>query len=71
MTLTWACGHRGTVKDSVTDAPICVCGERRIQRVTAPVPRFRGACRGPLALGGSETPIPVSVAPEGPLRLKG
>ena len=44
----FACGHRQEWQDGET-TPVCkVCGERRIGRVTAPAPRFAGACQGPV-----------------------
>lgn len=40
--VTFACGHVLTVPETVKDAPACPeCGERRVQRVKAPAPRFR------------------------------
>lgn len=51
MTITFKCGHVLTV-DDVTEAPECqACGERQISNVTAPAPKFRGACSGPLVKG--------------------
>ena len=40
ITLTFACGHTLRVKEDVKDPPECHCGERRVQRVKAPAPRF-------------------------------
>lgn len=41
MTVTFACGHKASVGRDVKDPPVCaVCGERRVQRVDAPKPRF-------------------------------
>lgn len=49
MTVTWKCGHKGTVPAAVDQAPQCpTCGERIITRVANATPRFTGACTGPL-----------------------
>ena len=46
--VTFACGHRQDWQDG-TDPPVCArCGERRVARVQAPAPVFRGACASPL-----------------------
>ncbi len=51
ITVRFACGHEMTVGEAQTEAPICaVCHERRVQRVTAPAPRFRGTVTGPCAV---------------------
>lgn len=51
MTVRFACGHEQVVKADVKEPPQCQqCGERRVQRVTAPAPTFRGACSGPCAV---------------------
>ena len=40
--VTFACGHHVTIAATQADAPVCpTCGERRVQRVTAPSPRIR------------------------------
>lgn len=46
--VTFACGHVVTVSESAETPPQCDCGERRVSRVKAPPPRFRGACETPL-----------------------
>ena len=52
MTISFKCGHSLDV-DDVTNAPVCTqCGERQISNVTAPAPKFRGACSGPLVVKG-------------------
>lgn len=49
ITVRFACGHEQSVPDSTEATPQCqTCGEHRIQRTTAPPPRFRGMCAGPL-----------------------
>lgn len=49
--VTFACGHQQPVADTVTDPPVCrTCGERRVQRVAAPPPRFRFLEAAPVAL---------------------
>lgn len=48
ITVRFACGHQQDVDPAEQAAPICrVCGELRVQRVTAPAPVFRGAVKGP------------------------
>lgn len=64
--LTFACGHGQAWSDG--QEPRCEqCGERRVSRVTAPAPRFRGVCTGPSATREDLGPVPVSVAPSGAL----
>jgi predicted RNA-binding Zn-ribbon protein involved in translation (DUF1610 family) len=47
--VTFACGHVLADVDASQDAPVCPeCGERRIVRVNAPQPKFRGVATGPL-----------------------
>ena len=49
MTVTFACQHTQPL-EQVDTIPICrVCGERRVQIIQAPAPRFTGICRGPSA----------------------
>ena len=67
--ITFACGHGQAWQDG--GAPICAtCGERRVSRVKAPAPRFRGVCVGPSATRDALAAVPVSVAPSGALSLK-
>ena len=40
ITLTFTCGHTQRVNENVKEPPVCHCGERRVQRVNAPAPRF-------------------------------
>ena len=52
IAITFKCGHSVQL-DDVADAPVCTtCGERQIGNVTAPTPRFTGACSGPLVVKG-------------------
>lgn len=45
MTVTFACGHQQNYQDGT---PICErCGERRVSKVQAPRPVFRGTVSGP------------------------
>ena len=49
----FACGHQRAVDASGQDLPVCpVCGNRQVERVTAPMPRItlNGAPMGPRAL---------------------
>ena len=47
--MTFACGHQMQA-ESMDATPICpTCQERRVQRVKAPAPRFRGFVTGPCA----------------------
>jgi DNA-directed RNA polymerase subunit RPC12/RpoP len=50
MTVSFRCGHKAIdVKAEVNEPPRCPeCGERVVSRVTNAVPRFKGACKGPL-----------------------
>lgn len=57
--VTLACGH--TMKVSGEDAPVCHCGERRVQRVKARAPKFRGVCQGPHASFTALSGIPVTI----------
>lgn len=69
--ITMACGHELKVPDTYEGTPVCaMCRERRVARVTAPPPRFSGACRGPYAATTAVTPGVVNVASAGPLTLK-
>jgi hypothetical protein len=70
MTITFACGHTQIREVSVDTPPLCGCGERRVARVVAPAPRFRGACLGPHAVQEALAGVAVSAAPGGPLSLK-
>lgn len=70
--VTFLCGHGVSVDEHEADSPVCLtCGERRIQRVSARPPRFRGACQGPNAIEDTEAARPraVSLASK-PLKLK-
>jgi hypothetical protein len=70
MTITFACGHRVTLDASADNPPQCSCGERRVARVQAPAPRFRGACRGPVATFEATSGAVIDAAPGGALVLK-
>lgn len=49
MKLRYACGH-SAVYEAAPVRPECpTCQERRVSRVWAPPPRFRGLCTGPSA----------------------
>lgn len=49
ITIVFACGHRLDWADEKTQ-PVCPeCGDRRVSRVTAPPPRFRGVGSSPLS----------------------
>ena len=49
--ITFACGHRLDVSDAVKDPPCCrECGERRVQQVKAPKPKFSFLEAAPVAL---------------------
>lgn len=69
MKITFACNHHATIGDASMTAPICWCGESRIQAVTSPPPRFTGACSGPFATYRVVDPITVSLTSR-PLTLK-
>lgn len=59
--LSFACGHAQTVSDT-EQVPICeTCGERRVSRVTARAPKFRGVCQGPHAQYAALAGMPVVV----------
>ena len=48
VTIRFACGHQYEVADTGGSSPVCpLCGETRVQHVTAPPPKFRGFCTGP------------------------
>lgn len=70
ITVRFACGHEQTLGDGGEHVPVCICGERRVQRTTAPAPRFRGACQGPQAIYESVSGVVIATAPSGPLALK-
>lgn len=53
ITVTYACGHRETVKDDGNPPSCSVCGETRVQAVKAPTPTFRGVASGPCCEGRS------------------
>lgn len=65
----FVCGHQQEVKDTISAAPICACGERRIAHVDAPPPHFVGTVTGPTAEYREMAPATVSLAPT-PLPLK-
>jgi len=65
----FACGHGQAWAEG--DAPVCAtCGERRVARVQAPPPRFRGVVQGPSATAEDLTAVAVPVAPGGALTLQ-
>lgn len=68
--IRFACGHAVTLGDNPSGAPVCDCGETRIQAVKARAPRFTGACSGPYAEFKNLGPAVVNLAPAGPLTLK-
>jgi hypothetical protein len=70
MRVTYACGHTAEISDNPSGAPVCGCGETRIQYVKARAPRFTGACTGPFAEFKNLEPIAVNLAPGGPLTIK-
>lgn len=64
ITVTFACGHRLSGSDQMTD-PVCpTCGERRVTRVAAPPPRFTGVVHGPCATFQDLPAQPVRLAKE-------
>lgn len=69
MKLTYACGHTAEVGDNPTSAPICGCGEMRIQAVKARAPRFRGVATGPCSEFVNLGPATVNCAPGGSLTV--
>lgn len=70
IAITFACGHHQDLASVGDTAPICACGERRVQAVNAPAPRFRGCVLGPSAQTEPLAAQAISVAPQGPLHLK-
>lgn len=70
MRLTFACGHLADIGDNPSGAPVCACGESRIQAVKARAPKFRGACSGPYSEYAHLEPVAVNLAPGGSLTLK-
>ena len=51
ITVTFVCGHRQAVAETVKDPPCCrECGERRVRNVQAPKPRFQFGEAAPVAL---------------------
>ena len=70
ISVTFACGHKGSVGMNVASAPTCPCGETRIVRTQARAPRFVGACSGPYCETKALEPGTVNVAPGGSLKLK-
>jgi hypothetical protein len=62
MRVTFACGHDADVPDAVSVAPMCGCGEKRVQSVKARAPKFTGSCTGPYAQAKALEPIRVSLA---------
>ena len=71
VTVRFACGHTLGLESVGDVLPMCGCGETRVQHVQAPVPRFRGACSGPVADTKNVEAGVVTLATAGPLRLKG
>ena len=69
MTIRFACGHSLSVDDGITTAPVCLCGESRVARVTVRPPTFRGVVLGPHARTERLEALPLNLAPEGPLTL--
>jgi len=67
MTLRFACGHATSVPDETVNAPVCWCGETRIQRVQIRAPQFRGVAQGPHVVSETLGAVPVAAAPAGPL----
>lgn len=67
ITVTYACGHTQSIGANSDTPPICECGERRVSRVSAPAPRFRGICQGPSASMVALEAVPVNAAPAGAL----
>lgn len=52
MRLRFQCGHTLELPDTITERPVCSCGQPgstvKVSIVVRP-PTFRGACHGPLA----------------------
>ena len=70
ITVTFRCGHHQIVGPDA-DIVICPqCGERRVARVVAPPPRFRGVATGPSAVEAEVGSGAVHLAPGGPLPIK-
>lgn len=68
--LTFACGHQLSAEAKTDLAPTCWCGERRIARVVAKAPRFRGlVLAGGCGEPGPAEAIAITVG-SAPLRLK-
>ncbi len=57
----FGCGHVAAVGEKDEGAVCPVCGDRRVQRVTAPAPRFRGVCHGPHATFEPLAGMPVTM----------
>jgi len=70
MRITFACGHDAQIGDNPSGAPVCACGEKRIQAVKVRAPRFTGAVSGPYAEFKNLEPAVVNLAPGGPLQLQ-
>ncbi len=70
MRVTFACGHGMELSDNPSGAPVCGCGESRIQAVKARAPKFRGACSGPCSEFANLEPVAVNLAPGGALHLR-
>lgn len=64
ITLVMACGHALSVNENGAESPICACGERRVAKVIARAPTFRGVCQGPHATYEALGGIPVKVGHE-------
>ena len=47
ITIQFVCGHEKIVDGAMP--PVCLCGETKIARVTAPPPQFVGHVTGPHA----------------------
>ena len=65
MKLRFACNHEATYQDAPTSAECPICQERRVSRVWAPAPTFRGLCTGPTAtfdksIAAHNTPLVVT-----------
>lgn len=62
ITIIFACGHRFTLSSDPQSAPSCpTCGETRISRTAAPLPRFTGLCSGPYADTQPLAAIPIAI----------
>lgn len=61
LQLRMACGHALTVSETEATVICDECGERRVSRVTARAPRFRGVVQGPSATFVNLPGMPVSV----------